>query len=338
MTNDPGSAPHARHRAVAGAPGVARPPGAQVEPGPIAILPSPDPVVADAVLRGGGTVAPLSPATRGVVWVASSGADDLAAALDANPSVGWVQLPWAGVDAFSSVLQAFHEDGRVWTSAKGAYAQPVAEHALTLALGLMRALPRRIRATSWQADEVGRSLYGARVVIVGAGGVALELLRLLMPFDVDATIVRRQHAAVSGAARTLPSTRLAEALYGAEVVFVAAALTHASHRLIGRAELATLAPGAILVNVARGALVDTDAVLEALESGRLGGAGLDVTDPEPLPAGHPLWSAPDCIITPHVADTDEMTAPLFAERVAFNVRAFHGEGDFVGRIDPSVGY
>ncbi len=96
--------------------------------------------------------------------------------------------------------------------------------------------------------------------------------------------------------------------------------------------------GAILVNVARGALVDTDAVLEALESGRLGGVGLDVTDPEPLPDGHPLWTAPDSIITPHVADTDEMTAPLFAERVAVNVRAFLEGVDFVGRIDPAVGY
>ena len=338
MTTDPGTAPHPRHRAVAGAPSGSTPPNASAEPGPIAILPASDPAVADAVRRGGGTLAPLSPETRGIVWVASSGADELAAVLDAHPAVSWVQLPWAGVDAFSSVLHEFRDDGRVWTSAKGAYAQPVAEHALTLALALMRVLPRRVRATSWEADEVGRSLYGARVVIVGAGGVALELLRLLTPFDVDATIVRRQHAAVSGAARTLPSTHLAEALEGAEVVFVAAALTHASHRLIGRAELTTLARGAILVNVARGALVDTDAVLDALETGRLGGVGLDVTDPEPLPDGHALWAAPDCIITPHVADTDEMTAPLFAERVAVNVQAFLDGGDFVGRIDPSVGY
>ena len=339
MTTEPGTASqHPRHRAVAGAPGGATPPSAAVVPGPIAIMPTSDPGVTEAVRRGGGVIAPLSPETRGIVWVASSGADELAAVLDANPAVSWVQLPWAGVDAFSGVLHEFRDDGRVWTSAKGAYAQPVAEHALTLALALMRVLPRRIRATTWQADEIGRSLYCARVVIVGAGGVALELLRLLTPFDVDVTIVRRQHAAVSGAARTLPSTRLAEALEDAEVVFVAAALTHASHRLIGRAELATLAPGAILVNVARGALVDTDSVLDALESGRLGGVGLDVTDPEPLPEGHPLWAARDCIITPHVADTDDMTAPLFAERVAVNVRAFLGGGDFVGRIDPTVGY
>jgi phosphoglycerate dehydrogenase-like enzyme len=92
------------------------------------------------------------------------------------------------------------------------------------------------------------------------------------------------------------------------------------------------------VNVARGALVDTDALVTALGSGRLGGAGLDVTDPEPLPDGHPLWTARNCIVTPHVADTEEMVVPLFAERVARNVEAFHSGGAFEGRIDLSAGY
>lgn len=338
MTDVPGRVPRARHRAVAGAPGGETAPSAVIEAGTIAVLPSPDTAVAEAVLRGGGVVASLSPETRGIVWVAASGAGELAAVLDAHPAVSWVQLPWAGVDAFADLIDTFRDDGRVWTSAKGAYAQPVAEHALTLALALLRVLPRRIRASTWQADETGRSLYGARVVIVGAGGIAVELLRLLAPFDVDVTVVRRQHVAVPGAVATLPSDRLAEALEGAEVVFVAAALTNASRRLIDRTELALLAPGAVIVNVARGGLIDTESVVEALESGRLGGAGFDVTDPEPLPDGHRLWTAPNCIITPHVADTDEMTVPLFAERVTANVRAFLDDQAFLGRIDPTVGY
>ncbi len=121
-------------------------------------------------------------------------------------------------------------------------------------------------------------------------------------------------------------------------MFVAAALTPESRGIIGRAEFARMPHGALLVNVARGGLVDTDALVEALESGRLGGAGLDVTDPEPLPDGHPLWTAPNCIVTPHVADTDEMTVPLYAERIARNVRAFLGDGRFEGRIDLVAGY
>ncbi|NUT59369.1 MAG: hydroxyacid dehydrogenase, partial [Agromyces sp.] len=82
----------------------------------------------------------------------------------------------------------------------------------------------------------------------------------------------------------------------------------------------------------------TDDLVAALASGRLGGAGLDVTDPEPLPAGHPLWSAPNCLITPHVADTEEMVVPLFAERVARNVRAFLDRAPLEGRIDLHAGY
>jgi phosphoglycerate dehydrogenase-like enzyme len=97
-------------------------------------------------------------------------------------------------------------------------------------------------------------------------------------------------------------------------------------------------PTAVLVNIARGGLVDTDALVAALQSGTIAGAGLDVTDPEPLPDGHPLWDAPNLIITPHSADTPEMTAPLLAERIRANVEAFLGDGRFVGVVDPKEGY
>jgi phosphoglycerate dehydrogenase-like enzyme len=195
-----------------------------------------------------------------------------------------------------------------------------------------------VRAGHWEVDERGRSLYGVDVVIVGAGGIAEELLRLLQPFGVRATVVRRRDVPVADAARTVTVAGLHDALAGAEVVFVAAALTDASRGLIGAQELERMPHGSVLVNVARGGLVDTDALVAALASGRLGGAGLDVTDPEPLPDGHPLWTAPNCIVTPHVADTEDMVVPLFAQRVARNVEAFHSGGAFEGRIDLSAGY
>jgi phosphoglycerate dehydrogenase-like enzyme len=328
--------PRRRHRALPGAD--AGRPASVATPGPIAVLPDADAVVADAVRAGGGVVGSLDTSTRGIVWTAASGAGELTAVLDEHPQVGWVQLPWAGVDAFAPVLERFARDGRVWTSAKGAYAQPVAEHALMLALAVLRELPRRVRAGRWEADERGRTLFGADVVIVGAGGIAIELLRLLRVFEVRATIVRRRPEAVPGAARTVTAEGLGEALEHAEVVFLAAALTGGTRRLIGAAELERMPRGAVLVNVARGGLVDTDALVAALESGRLGGAGLDVTDPEPLPAGHPLWSASNCVVTPHVADTEAMTVPLFADRVTRNTRAFLGEGQFEGLIDLDAGY
>ncbi|WP_324613017.1 NAD(P)-dependent oxidoreductase [Agromyces kandeliae] len=308
------------------------------EAGPIAILPDADPVFVDAASAAGGRVEPLSSATRGLVWTSSDGGDRLDSVLSEHPAISWVQLPWAGVDAFADLLHRHRGDGRVWTSAKGAFAQPVAEHALALALAVLRELPRRARATAWEADERGRTLYGAEVVIVGAGGIAVELLQLLAPFRVRATVVRRADAPVPGAARTVTTDRLAEALGAAEVVFVVAALTPATRGLIGAGELAALPPGAVLVNVARGGLVDTDALVAALGSGRLGGAGLDVTDPEPLPAEHPLWTAPNCLVTPHVADTEAMTVPLFARRIGANVAAFVDGTTFDGRIDLDAGY
>ena len=330
--------PGRRHRALPGSAVESTARGGQLMPGPIAVLPRGDAVVEAAVADAGGTIAPLDENTRGIVWTAASGADELEAVLDAHREVAWVQLPWAGVDAFAGPLRRFAGDGRVWTSAKGAYAQPVAEHALMLALAVLREVPRRVRAGRWEVDERGRSLYGADVVIVGAGGIASELLRLLEPFGVRVTVVRRRDEPVPGATRTVTAAGLREAFAHAEVVFVAAALTDGTRGLIGAAELDRMPGGGVLVNVGRGAVVDTDALVAALESGRIAGAGLDVTDPEPLPDGHPLWTAQNCLITPHVADTEDMVVPLFAERVARNVHAFRTGGVFEGLIDLTAGY
>ena len=232
---------------------------------------------------------PAPPETRGIVWVASSGADELAAVLAENPAVSWGAAALGRRRRVLGRAARVPDDGRVGRARRAptpSRSPSTRSRSHSRSCGCCRAAS--VQRPGRPRDR--RSLYGARVVIVGAGGVALELLRLLTPFDVDGPScagstrpcpVRREpcpHASGRGARRR-------------RGVFVAAALTHASHRLIGRAELATLAPGAILVNVARGALVDTDAVLDALESGRLGGVGLDVTDPEPLPEGHPLWAA-----------------------------------------------
>jgi phosphoglycerate dehydrogenase-like enzyme len=121
-------------------------------------------------------------------------------------------------------------------------------------------------------------------------------------------------------------------------VVIVAAPTPQTQGLIGRAELAAMERDAWLVNVARGGVVDTGALTAALQQGQIGGAALDVTDPEPLPAGHPLWDLPNCLITPHTADTEEMTRPLLADRIADNVRRLAAGQDLIGLLDPAVGY
>ena len=161
---------------------------------------------------------------------------------------------------------------------------------------------------------------------------------MLAPFDARITVVRRRTEAVPGAWRTVPSDQLAAVLPDADVLVIAAALTTGTRHLVGAPELALLPAHACLVNIARGGLVDTGALVAALAVGALSGAALDVTDPEPLPAGHPLWTEPRCLITPHMADTPEMTAPLLAERILLNVRAYLTDGRFVGLVDPHSGY
>ena len=296
--------------------------------------------VSAAVRAGGGELLPLSEATRGLVWLSNDSAAALGQTLADYPGIQWVQLPFAGVDSFAGVIRRSSEHSvPLFTSAKGAYAQPVAEHALTLILALLRHIPMRVEARSWATGQkIGRSLYGMHVVIVGAGGIAVELMRLLSPFGVTLTIVRRRSTAVAGAHSTLTAEHLAEILPTADVVVLAAAATPETRCLFGAAQFATMKSDSIVINVARGALIDTDALVQALACGIIGGAGLDVTDPEPLPEGHPLWSEPRVIITPHTADTPAMTGPLFAERVRENVQAFLNDGRFIGVVDPDLGY
>jgi phosphoglycerate dehydrogenase-like enzyme len=229
------------------------------------------------------------------------------------------------------------DDERIWTCAKGAYAEPVAEHALALALAGLRHLPTRVTATSWGVPA-GTSLYDRKVTILGGGGIATSLLEQLAPFRVEATVVRRTPEAVPGAAHVLPVDQLHDALVDPLVVVLALALTPETTGIIGAPELAAMPESAWLVNVARGRHVDTAALVDALGSGSIAGAALDVTDPEPLPDGHPLWGLENCIVTPHTADTIEMVLPLLAERIRSNVRRLAEGGPMVGRVDASVGY
>jgi phosphoglycerate dehydrogenase-like enzyme len=206
-----------------------------------------------------------------------------------------------------------------------------------LALAGLRLLRRRITVRSW-GENGGESLYDQPVTILGGGGIAARLLEMLAPLRAKVTIVRRQPGQVPGAVRTLQTGSLHEALADAKVVVVALALTPATEHIIGAPELAVMRQDAWLINVARGRHVDTDALVEALRTGSIAGAGLDVTDPEPLPDGHPLWDLENCIITPHTADTDEMVERMLGLRIEHNVAAFAAGQPLAGLIDPAVGY
>jgi phosphoglycerate dehydrogenase-like enzyme len=302
---------------------------------PVAVAPAAAAWAVDAIRRGGGTPVGLDQEPRGLVWTDGRAIEELRDTLRIHPEISWVQLPMAGVERVAAAGLFDHR--RQWTSAKGAYAEPVAEHALALLLAGLRYLPERARAHSW-GKQAAQTLFDAPVTIVGGGGIARTLLSLLRPFRARVTIVRQSPEPVAGADRTVGSSRLDETLAGARGVVLALALTPETRAMIGRKELEIMDERAWLVNIARGGLVDTDALVGALRSGAIGGAALDVTDPEPLPAGHPLWDLPNCLITPHTADTEEMTQPLLAARIADNVRRLASGQELTGRVDPELGY
>jgi phosphoglycerate dehydrogenase-like enzyme len=293
--------------------------------------------LADAVRAGGGQVVPLD-AADALLWGAPDDPDGLRRVLDAaGDRIRWVQLPWAGIEPYAAAL----DDRRLWTCGKGVYAEPVAEMALTLGLACMRAVDRYSRSSTWlEHGHMGVNLRRAKVTVLGGGGITEALLRLLGPFDCDVTVVRHRPAPVVGANRVTGSTprEVDDAVAGADLLVLALALTPETTGILDAGRIALLHERSVVVNVARGPHVVTDDLVTALRSGAIMGAGLDVTDPEPLPDGHPLWSMPNCIVTPHVGNTPEMARPLLAERITANVARWIAGEELVGPVDPALGY
>ena len=305
----------------------------------VAVLPTAQPEYLRAIALGGGVAAELNQSTTGLVWTDSQDTVQLAQILADNPQITWVQLPFAGVDNFKGLFDSLTESGRnlLVTSAKGAYREPVAEHALMLALALARALPERLAAKSW-GRKFAASLFDSKVLIVGGGGIAEELLRLLAPFRVKSTVVRRSSEPLAGADVTIGLGELDSHLADADFVFLASALTQETESLFDTNKFSHMKQSAYLINIARGAIVDSHALELALTYGQIAGAGIDVTDPEPLPDGHSLWNAPNLIITPHTADTPEQCVRLLSDRIVLNVEGLIQGSPLVGRVNLELGY
>jgi phosphoglycerate dehydrogenase-like enzyme len=299
--------------------------GNQIHIGPAAAAP-----VLDAVRAAGGIPAPLDRADA-VIWL-----DWRPETLPQLPGrVRWVQLPGAGVERWLGRIHA--SPGTMFTSARGVYAQPVAEHALALLLAGVRRLGEAARAASWERRH-GGTLEGATVAVIGAGGIGSTVIRLLQPLCVDVIAVTRSGRSVPGATRSLAADELEQVWPAADHIVIAAPATEATRRLVGRAQLAAMRTHAWLVNVARGSLVDTGALVDALEAAAIGGAALDVTDPEPLPDDHPLWHHPRALITAHVATVPAAQSAHFAAHVRENVMRFLGGKPLLSQVDPEVGY
>ena len=230
-------------------------------------------------------------------------AETAAVIRDHGKALRWIQFTTSGTDkAFANGLPA----GVTVTNMAGMRAFSVAEQAFLLMLGLVR----KIRATEsarrhgdWARDAlipVADNLAGKHLLIIGIGAIGQEIARKAKAFDMRVTGVSRTDKPVPNVDRIRPRTDLMAACAEADIVLMAALYEEGADRLLSRAAIAAMKPSAYVINVARGALVDEEALVEALEAGRIAGAGLDVTATEPLPAGHKLWSMPNVLLTPHI--------------------------------------
>lgn len=265
--------------------------------------------------------APLDPATAADVdlvviphyFVRPGGFD----VLRDLPRLRYVQLPSAGYEHALPHLPS----GVVLCNGRGVHDAGTAELAVGLTLAVQRDLPRAVRAMAdgrWD-NPFGPSLADRRVLVVGQGSVGRAIVARFRPFEVD--LVRVASSARDDADGHVHGVdELPDLLPGADVVVLAIPLSRSSYHLLDAAALALMKDGAVVVNVARGKVVDTAALLAELTAGRLR-AALDVTDPEPLPPDHPLWHAPNLIVTAHQGGNTDATFPRVAALVSRQLEA-----------------
>jgi len=313
------------------------------------------------VVRGDAErIAWLQPAAPGVELVAAGTHEQAVAAvvgaqglmgfcsadiLAAGAELRWLQLPYAGAESCVS-LPALRERDILVTNAQRVYGPEIAEHVMAMILAFTRGLDRYIpaqQAGDWDRDLVPEErlweLEDKTLLVVGLGGIGTEVARLGHAMGMTVLATRNSSRAgpsfvdYVGLADELPSLTPR-----ADVIVNAAPLTPATTGLFDEAFFSAMKPTAYFINVGRGRSVVTDDLVAALEAGRLAGAGLDVTDPEPLPEDHPLWRMPGVIITPHVAAGSDLRSERLWIVMRENLRRYAEGGRMLSVVDVERGY
>jgi phosphoglycerate dehydrogenase-like enzyme len=271
-----------------------------------------------------------------IAWVDMQRPEWTGEAAAAGARLKWLSTIYAGIDAFDAGL--LKARGTILTNGVGINAIAVAEYAVMGVLAAAKRFDQVVRTADrreWPTDAPGKvELYETRALIVGYGTIGRMIGDRLAAFGVEVTGVTR-----SGSDGTLTPDQWRDRIGAFDWIVLAAPSTGDTHALIGAAELAAMKPGAWLINIARGDMVDQPALIEALEKRRIAGAFLDVADPEPLPDDHPLWSAPNCILTMHMSGRSQTkmfmrAAALFLE----NARAFVEGQPMRNVVDLDAGY
>ncbi|MCI8441026.1 MAG: D-2-hydroxyacid dehydrogenase [Provencibacterium sp.] len=254
-----------------------------------------------------------------------------------------LQLVSAGTGGYPRAVQALPRSIAL-TNATGAYGPAISEHMLGMLLMLMKKLHLyrdHMRGGLWKDEGPVLSLNGARVLVIGMGDIGSCFARLCSACGAAVTGIRRTPGPCPDYAQAVYSTEELDVLLPqADVVAMSVPETPATFHLLSRERLALLQKNAIVLNVGRGNAIDTEALCDALLAGQLGGAGLDVTDPEPLPADHRLWQIPQALITPHVSGGNHLygTVERIAAIAAENLQRLARGEQLINPVDLQTGY
>ena len=255
----------------------------------------------------------------------------------------WVQTLGAGVE-WLLTPEVRRRENLIVTNASGIHAQPIAEHVFGFVLMFAHQLHRAVRqqvAHRWDSAALRNDvtlLSGATLGIVGLGAIGRRIAEIASAFGMRVTAFKRTPGNAPGVERVFGPSQLAPFLKEAEYVVNTLPLTPQTRGLFGPAEFAAMRSDAVLINIGRGGTVRTDALVEALKSGSIAGAALDVTDPEPLPPEHPLWALENVILTPHYSGAHpgyvQRASAIFLE----NLAAYLADKPLKNVVDKHAGY
>lgn len=265
-----------------------------------------------------------------------------AAMLHGSPALEWLQTNSAGVEPY--IQPGVLAGDTLLTNATGAYGLAIAEHMLGMLLELFKKLELyrdAQKSGAWQSQGAVKAVYGSTVLVLGMGDIGGEFAARCKALGAKVFGVRRSPRPCPEYADEVHLLEdLDSLLPQADVVAVTLPGTDATRGLMSRERLAKMKEGAVLLNVGRGFIVDTEALCDALERGHLSGAGVDVTDPEPLPPTHRLWNIPTAVVTPHISgfyhlrETHERIVGIFLE----NLRHFQAGEPLRNLVDFATGY
>jgi phosphoglycerate dehydrogenase-like enzyme len=260
------------------------------------------------------------------------------------PNLRWVQAYGAGVEGYLALPGLRDSKTIVMANMKGTHGPAMADHAFAMLLTLTRRMrfhEQALREKRWDRGRELRpeALHGKTMLVVGLGGIGHEVARRAFGFGMTVLATTRTKKPLPAYVNRLGLAADFDAMLPlADVVAICVPLTTETEGMFGAEQFKQMKQGSYLINVARGRIVDSDALNLALRSGHLGGACLDVTDPEPLPKGHALWTAPNLVLTPHVSGRSEVTEIRKRELFQENMRRFAAGESLLNVVDKSAGY